>query len=140
MLRLVVDTSVVVAALRSSSGASSAVLVQLERGRGRMLATVPLFLEYESVLKRADQRLAHGLSMNQIDDYLDALAGVCEPVTPTFSWRPILGDPNDEMIVDAALNGGAKAIVTHNARDFAPALNFGVQVWSPARALKELRK
>lgn len=140
MLRLVLDTSVIVAAVRSSVGAANALLVAIDRGKARMLVTVPLFLEYEAVLKRAEQRLAHELSLPQIDALLEALALVCEPVTPTYSWRPILGDPNDEMVAQAALAGGARAIVTHNVTDFAPVLKFGVQVWRPSWALKELAK
>lgn len=140
MLRLVLDTSVIVAAVRSSIGASNALLVEIDRGRARMLASTPLFLEYEAVLKRAEQRLAHGLSTAQIDDLLEALAANCEPVTPTFSWRPVLSDAGDEMVLEAALCGEAKAIVTHNVKDFSPTLALGLKVWRPGRAMKEIGK
>lgn len=103
-----------------------------------MLSSVALFLEYEAVLKRPEQRLAHRLELDQIDELLIALAEVCEPVTPTYSWRPLLGDANDEMVVEAALNGAANAIVTHNTRDFAPVTRLGLNVWTPGRALKEV--
>lgn len=133
------DTSVVVAGLRSRRGASNALLQATEGGHATLLVTPALFLEYEAVLKRAEQRLAHGLSLAQVDDFLDDLAVWCELVLPDFTWRPLLSDADDEMVAEAALNGGADAIVTHNVRDFAPIRRLGVKVWSPAQALKGVR-
>lgn len=137
---MAIDASLLAAAVRSSTGASNRLLIELDRGKAKLVASVPLWLEYEAVLKRAEQRLAHGLSLAQIDALLEALALVCEPTTPTYVRRPSLADPCDEMILEAALSGGAKAIVTHKSKNFEPARRFAVQVWKPARALKELLK
>jgi len=80
MPRVVVDTSVVVAAPRTRKGAGNAVLRLVAERRLQLLATPPLFLEYEDVLKRAEQRLVHNLSLEQVDEFLAELAAHVEPV------------------------------------------------------------
>jgi putative PIN family toxin of toxin-antitoxin system len=141
VLRVVLDTAVVVAALRSASGASNALLRELAHGRMvGLLVTPALFLEYEAVLKRPEQRLAHGLSIKAIDRFLAALASASEAVEVSFQWRPQLADPNDEMVLETAVNGRADALVTHNVRDFAKAAErFGLRVLRPGEALMEMR-
>ena len=140
MLRVVLDTDIVVAALRSATGGSNAVLREAALGRLTLLATPALFLEYEAALKRPEQRLAHGLDLVDIDDFLAALASACEAVEVSFQWRPLLSDPNDEMVLETAANGRADRLVTHNVRDFAKgAERFGLQVLRPGELLKELR-
>jgi len=140
MLRVVVDTSVVVSALRSRSGASNAVLRHVALRELTPLATTALFLEYEDVLRRPEQRLAHGLTVEQIDQFLAALASACEPVDVRFHWRPQLSDPNDEMVLEAAVNGRADRLVTHNTRDFAVAgITFGLPIVTPGALLLEMR-
>lgn len=140
MPRVVFDTDVVVTALRSVTGGSNAVLREAARGRLTPLVTPTLFLEYEAVLKRPEQRLAHGLGLRDIDRFLAALASACEAVEVSFRWRPQLSDPNDEMVLEAAINGHADALVTHNVRDFARgAARFGLRVLRPGELLKELR-
>ncbi|WP_309751982.1 putative toxin-antitoxin system toxin component, PIN family [Novosphingobium sp.] len=140
MHRVVLDTDVIVAALRSATGGSNAVLREVAHGRLVPLVTPALFLEYEAVLKRPEQRLAHGLGLRDIDRFLAALASSCEPVEVSFQWRPQLSDANDEMVLEAAVNGRADALVTHNVRDFATgAARFGLRVLRPGEVLKELR-
>lgn len=133
------DTNVVVAALRSRRGASNALLAAIDSGRATLLVSPALFLEYEAVLKRAEHRLAHGLEIQEVDDFLDDLSVWCELIAPNFTWRPLLSDADDEMVAEAALNGAADAIVTHNVRDFAPIRKLGVAVWTPAQALRGVR-
>lgn len=140
MLRVVFDTDIVVTALRSATGASNAVLREVAHGRLTPLVTPALFLEYEAVLERPEQRLAHGLGLADIDRFLAAFAAACEAVEVSFQWRPQLGDANDEMVLEAAVNGRAQALVTHNVRDFVKGVEkFGVRVLRPGELLKELR-
>lgn len=135
------DTSVVVAALRSRTGASNAVLKLVANGRLVLLATPPLFLEYEDVLKRAEHRLEHGLSLEDIDEFLAELAALVEPVEVHYMWRPQLRDPNDEMVLEAAVQGGADALVTFNVADFAEGSSrFEIRVFRPADLLKRIKK
>jgi len=140
-VRVVVDTSVVVAGLRSRLGASNRVLLGIAEQRLTPLVTTAVFLEYEAVLRRAEQRLATGMSEADIDGFLRAFAAAAEPVEISFRWRPQLRDPADELMLEAAVNGHADAVVTHNVSDFAPAsARLGVPVLTPAQLLKELSK
>ncbi|WP_033926786.1 putative toxin-antitoxin system toxin component, PIN family [Sphingomonas sp. 35-24ZXX] len=140
MLKVVLDTDVVVTALRSREGGSNAVLRLVAAGRVVPLVTPALFVEYESVLKRPEQCAVHGFSLDEIDLFLEALASSCQAVEVSFRWRPMLHDPNDEMVLEAAINGGADRLVTHNVRDFAKgAALFGLPVVRPGELLKELR-
>jgi len=103
------------------------------------LATPTLFLEYEDVLKRDDQRRASGLSISEVDRFLSALAVAIEPVDVHIRWRPQLKDAADEMVLEAAINGRADALVTFNVRDFADAApKFGVRVVKPVELLLEI--
>ena len=139
--RIVLDTSVVVAGLRSRLGASNAILMLLAKRQVVGLATPPLFLEYEDVLKRAEHRLIHGLTLEEIDEFLAELAAVLEPVETRFKWRPQVRDPGDEMVLEAAINGRADILVTFNVSDFAAASGrFGIQVLRPRDLLREMSR
>ena len=138
---VVVDTSIIAAALCSRQGAGNAVLKLVASGRLRLLATPPLFLEYEDVLKRPEHRLAHGLSLASIDEFLAELAAVIEPVEVHFQWRPQVRDPNDEMVLEAAINGGADALMTYTVADFAAASQrFEIEILRPAELLKRIKR
>ena len=140
MYRVVLDTDIIVTALRSATGGSNAVLREAAYGRITPLVTPALFLEYEAVLKRPEQRLVHGLGLRDIDRFLSALAASCEAVEVSFQWRPQLSDANDEMVLETAVNGQAEALITHNGRDFVKgAERFGLRVLRPGEFLKELR-
>ena len=138
--RIVLDTPVVVPALRTRSGAGNAVLRLVANRRLILLATPPLFLEYEDVLKRPEQRLAHGLASETIDEFLAELAALIEPVEVHFQWRPQVRDPNDEMVLEAAINGAADALVTYNIADFAMAGDrFSMPIVHPAALLRRMK-
>lgn len=140
-VRLVLDTDVVVAAMRSTGGASAAILRAGRRNRITLLASVPLALEYEAVCHKAEHRLASGLSEREVMTFVDAVIAMCDPVETHFLWRPQLRDPNDEMVLEAAVNGRADAIVTFNRRDFGstPA-EFGVELLLPREALARIEQ
>jgi putative PIN family toxin of toxin-antitoxin system len=128
----VLDTNVLVAALRSKDGASAEILRAAHDGRLSVVASVPLFAEYEAVLTRPEHLTAGGVSRDEVVDALDALAGKIEPAGPHFSWRPQLGDPDDEMVLEAAVNGGAEVIVTFETTTFQQAAaRFGIDVLTP---------
>jgi putative PIN family toxin of toxin-antitoxin system len=139
-LDLVLDTDVMVAALRSSRGASRQLLLGALDGGFQLLLSVPLILEYEAVLNRPEHLAACGLSAAEIGRVLDDLAGIAKPVNLSFRWRPRLSDPNDDMVLETAVNGNADAIVTFNQRDFEAAVrDFGCAVILPGAALGQVR-
>ena len=140
MRRVVLDTSVVVAGLRTQLGAGNAILRLVATRRLVALATPPLFLEYEDVLKRSEHRLAHGLTPEAIEEFLAELAALIEPVEVHFQWRPQSRDPNDEMVLETAINGRADGLVTYNVADFAAAgERFGIPVLRPSELLRKVR-
>jgi putative PIN family toxin of toxin-antitoxin system len=139
MKRVVIDTSVLVAAFRSRDGASHLVLRAIAERRIRALASTALFLEYEAVLRRPEHVLATGMDAEAIEFTLSHLAALCAPIELNFAWRPQLPDPEDELVLAVAVNGRADAIVTFNTKDFVEgAEKFGVQVLTPGQLLKGL--
>ena len=140
-VRLVLDTGVVVAAMRSPTGASAAILRAVRRGQATLLLSVPLALEYEAVCRRAEHRLESGLSMREVEIFLDAVVALAEEVETFFLWRPQLRDPNDEMVLEAAVNGRTDLLVTFNLRDFGAAPErFGLEALLPREALARIRR
>lgn len=128
------------AALRSPAGASRQLLLAALEKKLELLLSVPLMIEYEAVLTRKEHLKASGLKEADVRELLDALAAVAEPVVPSFRWRPMLRDPNDDMVFEAALNGQARMLVTFNKRDFQQPALSNLRIVSPAEALRDLRK
>ncbi len=135
-----VDTNIVVAAFRSASGASNELLRQAAAGKVTLLCSTALFLEYEAVLNRGEVREATGHAPEDVEAVMNAFAAIAEPIDVHFKTRPVLRDANDEMVLEAASNGDADFIVTHNLRDFALARTLGVAVATPREVLRRLRK
>ena len=133
---IVLDTNVLVSALRSRLGPSFA-LVQAVRDQQITLRCSPaLFLEYEDVLNRAEQLSSFGLNAEDIEVVLADLATYVKPVITHYQWRPQLRDPSDEMVLEAAVNAPGSVIVTYNLRDFSPAANFGIKVFNPEQTFR----
>ena len=138
-MRLVLDTNVLVTAFRSRTGAAAEVLRLIRRRELTMVATVALFLEYEAVLTRPEHLARAEMTAAEANSALDVLVAVVEPVEPHFLWRPRLGDPDDDMVLEAAVNGRADAVVTFNARDFAGVVEeFGIELLTPVAILRRM--
>jgi putative PIN family toxin of toxin-antitoxin system len=141
LVRVVLDTSILVAALRSRRGASNRLLELVALGRLRPLVSTALFLEYEDVLMRPETRIATNMESADLQGFLAAFASAADGVDVNFRWRPQLTDPKDELVLEAAVNGAADALVTHNVRDFqVAARRFGLRVLLPRELLKELER
>jgi len=140
-MRIVADTDVIVAAMRSPSGASAAILQAARQNQVTLLVSVPLAMEYEAVCSEPEHGLAAGLSESEVAAYLDVILAMAEPVETHFLWRPQLRDPGDEMVLEAAVNGRADALVTFNMRDFGTAPGqFGIELLLPRDALERIRR
>jgi putative PIN family toxin of toxin-antitoxin system len=134
---IVLDTNVLVAAFRSKRGASYELVRSLGEADWRLNVSVALALEYEDVLKRKD--MIRGISEKAIDDFLDYLFSISSLVPFVLRQRPHLRDPDDERILEVAVQCNAM-IVTHNRRDFVGAEQLGVIVRTPAEFLRMLRE
>jgi putative PIN family toxin of toxin-antitoxin system len=139
MMRIVLDTDVIIAAARSENGASRRLLIAALQRQVILLASIPLIIEYEAVLTRPEHLAAAHLSSEDAILLLDSIVSVAEPVRLAFLWRPALKDPDDDMVLEAAVNGRADRIATFNRKDFADiGGRFGIIVSSPGDALKAL--
>ena len=138
-MRYVLDTNVVVSGLRSPTGASAALIDRALSRAFTPLLSVALALEYEAICRDPAQRIVSGLSETEVSNIVSALCAVSEPVGTWFLWRPQLRDPSDEMVLEAAVNGNADALVTFNRRDFGDAPGyFGIALLSPQEALRRI--
>jgi putative PIN family toxin of toxin-antitoxin system len=140
-MRVVVNTDVVVAAMRSPSGASAALLGLLLKGEGVWLLSVAMALECEAICMLADHRLAANATAKDVINLLDAIFDVIVPVEVHYQWRPQLTDASDEIVLEAAVNGRADAIVSFNHKDYRDApRRFGIGLRTPAEILREIRR
>lgn len=137
-MRVVLDTDVVVRALKSPESASAALIRAVREGRVTMLASLANALEYEDVLGRPAIVAGTPYTPDEGAAFARAVAALAEPVLIHRTWRPRLKDPGDEHILEAALNGAAAAIVTFNRRDFAPAVELGLRLALPRDILAAL--
>ena len=138
-MRLVLDTDVMVAAIRSDTGASQRLLVAAFEQRYRLLVSTPLIIEYQAVMTRSQHLKASRLTADEVTKLLDAVATVSTPVKLEFLWRPALRDPDDDMVLETAVNGAAELLVTFNRGDFAVgAERFELEVVSPGAALQRI--
>jgi len=139
-VRIVLDTNVVVAGMRSPLGGSAELLRRVDEGTVSIMLTVALALEYEAICTMAEHRLASGLSAAEAQLFVDTLIDMGEAVSNFFRWRPQLRDPGDELVLEAAVNGRASAIVTFNDKDFREARSgFDIEVLRPGEVLRRLK-
>ena len=128
-MRVVIDTNVLVSALRSRRGASFRLVQKLGSPQFQPVISPPLCLEYEDVLRRPG--LVPGYTVQDIGDFLDYLLAECIECRIHFLWRPYLPDPKDDLVLELALAGGAPFIITHNTRDFRGVDDLGIRVVTP---------
>lgn len=128
-MRAIIDTNVIISAMRSSMGASHAILLAIHRRQVVPVISVPLLMEYEEVSHR------HGMVPNlthfEIDTVLSQIASRSIEQRIYFRWRPFLPDPDDDMLVELAIASNVPYIVTGNLKDIAPARTLGIQVLEP---------
>jgi putative PIN family toxin of toxin-antitoxin system len=140
MIRIVLDTDVLVAAFDSPTGASRQLLIEILDRNVSLLLSTTLLLEYETVLTRPAMLRMIGIDSPAVIAVLDELAGLCVPVAMDFRWRPVATDSDDDMVLETAINGGADLIATFNVGDMrAGAARFGVAAVPPATVLRRLR-
>jgi predicted nucleic acid-binding protein len=137
---MILDTDVIISAIRSTKGASAEIVRRVLRSEIGIELTVATALENEAVATRIEHLEAGGLTEKEALNVVDALVAVADPVEVHFRWRPQLRDADDEMILEAAINAQDRRIITFNKRDFAPAVTrFGLSLMSPGEFLETLK-
>lgn len=131
-----IDTNVLIAALRSSSGASHQIILAADRGDFQMALSVPLLAEYEDVSSRTNTGIT--IPASAVDAIIRRIAQIAHRQQIYFLWRPILSDPKDDMVLEVAIASGATHIVTFNDKDLRLASQFGITVLSPAAFIRLL--
>ena len=134
--RVVIDTNVVVAGLRSRRGASFRLLSEVGKKRFEIALSVPLVLEYEDALHR--HASVTKLNADDVDAFLDYFCSVAHLQKIFYLWRPLLPDPKDDLLLELAIAAGCQSIITFNRRDFSGADRFRVSVVEPGPFLSGL--
>jgi putative PIN family toxin of toxin-antitoxin system len=140
MLRVVIDTDVLLSAFISSAGASRQLVLDALDRKFDLLLSTPLLVEYESVLRRPPHLAKAKATDAEVMEILDALAGLCVPVVFDYQWRPTGAHADDELVVETAINGYADALATFNLRDMRDAgERFGFRVRRPGSLVRQIR-
>ncbi len=134
-VNVVLDTNVLIAALRSRRGSAHRLLLSLVDGVFVPNVSVPLFVEYESVAKR--EGMARGLSERDIDAILDYLLRRSRIREIFYLWRPFLRDPQDDLVLEVAVESQSRYIITFNKKDFSGVEKFGIRALTPREFLYE---
>jgi putative PIN family toxin of toxin-antitoxin system len=132
--QIVVDTNVLVAGLRSKLGASYKFLTLLNDQRWQLNISIALIFEYEEVLKRNMKSL--GLDQQDVDILLDGVCAIAHHRDIFYLWRPLAPDPNDDFLLELAIEAQADFIITYNRKDLEKATQFGIQVITPKAFLQ----
>ena len=130
------DTNVMVAALKSKRGASYKLLSIIDQDKFQISISVPLIIEYEYALKRTDLNIL--LTDSEIDDILDYICQIADKREIFYLWRPYLKDPKDDMILELAVESESDYIITYNQKDFKEVSKFGIKTLTPKAFLRKI--
>ena len=134
-MKIVIDTNVLVAALRSRRGASYKLVSFLPSNKFSIVISVPLVFEYEDALKRLE---SSAITERDIGDLVDFLCKIGHHQEIFFLWCPFLPDPADDHVLEVAVAAECDAIITYNKRDFRGVERFGLRVLDPRELLSEI--
>ena len=137
-MRVVFDTSVLVAAMRSQQGASYALVSAIPTPAFQPCLSVGLYAEWQEVLTRAEN-LTPGSSAKDALQFLRYLASQSHLQEIHFLWRPVLPDPDDDLVLELAFAANCRHIVTHNVKDFRGSEQLGIVAVTPREFLKQIR-
>lgn len=137
--RVVIDTSVFIAALIGQGGPNREVLRRCLTGKYHPLMGNALIADYEDVVSRPEILKLCPVKPVEIQDLLEAFCSVCDWVPIYYLLRPNLADEGDNHVLELAAAGNAEWVITNNVRDFARielALP-GISVITPEQLLQE---
>lgn len=133
-IQIVLDTNVLVSGLRSQLGSAYRLISLIGDPRFQLNLSVALVFEYEAVLKRPEHGIA--TSLDQVDKLVNYLCSVSSLREVHYLWRPALSDPDDDFLLELAIESNADYIVTYNSRDFFVSPAFNTKAISPKEFLQ----
>jgi len=137
-MRVVIETNVIVSALKSSKGASYALISELPSKKFQPVLSVPLYIEYQDVLTRLEN-MSGCSSRDELLSFLRYLCSICHRQDIFFLWRPWLKDPKDDMVLELAVASNSKYIITHNVSDFKEIEGFSIKAITPREFIEVLK-
>lgn len=135
-LKIVIDTNVIVSALKSRNGFSFKLLSIIDDSHFSVFISVPLILEYEDVIKRSKSQIK--LNFTEISNILDYICLIGKKIKIFYLWVPFLKDPKDDMILELAVESECDYIITFNQKDFKNIEKFNLKVLTPKEFLKKI--
>lgn len=136
MIRVVIDTNIMVSALKSRRGASYYLISNLPSSRFLPVLSVPLYFEYQDVLTRS--AMISNYTEVEVIKFLRYICGICHLQEIFYLWRPCLKDPKDDMVLELAVASGSRYVITHNLKDFRESEAFGVKAIGPKEFMKSI--
>ena len=135
MLNIIIDTNILVSALRSDMGASYTLISKLPSPKFQFSISVPLYIEYQDVLTRKEH-LTGTSTEKEVLAFLRYLCKIANRQKIFYLWRPWLKDPKDDMVLELAVAAKSKYIITYNLKDFSNIQKFGIEAITPKRFLQ----
>lgn len=134
--QIVIDTNVILAGLKSSTGASFKLLNLMNDSRFNLNISATLIVEYEDVLKRNNLDL--GLTFETIERFIDGICSMANHHEIFFLWRPLSTDPDDDFIIDLAMKSQSDFIISYNEKNLKNIRKFGIDILNPKQFLQLL--
>ncbi len=134
--QLVIDTNVILSGLRSNKGASYKLLTLLNDPRFELNISATLIFEYEQILKREKESI--NLSLEDIDNVINGICAISNHQKLFYLWRPLALDPNDDFLIDLAIESQANFIISYNRKDLKPVEAFNIFILTPKQFLQRL--
>ncbi len=133
----VIDTNVFYAGLRSQLGVPTGCSAKSAAIR-RSKFIFPCRLCWSIKKSPGATPRTLGLTFQDIDDIIDYLCSVAALHKVFYLWRPFLPDPEDDMLLELAVEAGCNRIITFNVKDFVGIEQFGIEAVEPGRFLHEI--
>lgn len=139
MYNVIIDTNILVSALKSEMGAAYALISKLPSKKFQISISVPLYMEYQDVLTRKEH-LTGASTEKEILAFLRYLCKIANRHKIFFLWRPWLKDPKDDMVLELAVAAKSQFIITYNLKDFSNIQKFGIKAITPKRFLEIIKE
>lgn len=135
MVNVIIDTNILVSALKSDMGASYTLISKLPSPKFQFSISVPLYIEYQDVLTRKEH-LTGTSKEKEVLAFLRYLCKIANRQKIFYLWRPWLKDPKDDMVLELAVAAKSKYIITYNLKDFSNIQKFGIEAIIPKKFLQ----